>query len=87
MIMATGLELKDVSKKYLLEENEILALEHISFSVKKRESIAIVGPSGCGKTTLIRMIGGLESPSAGKITLDGVEIRGPNQNIMMILSQ
>ena len=82
--MKTNLVLNNVSKKYAVEENEINALDTISFSVKTRESISLVGPSGCGKTTLIRMICGLEQPSAGKILFHGNPITEPNPKIMMV---
>ena len=50
------------------------ALKQINLSVEKEEFIVFVGPSGCGKTTLLRTISGLETPTVGKITLDGQDI-------------
>jgi NitT/TauT family transport system ATP-binding protein len=82
--MVTQLVLKGVSKKYALEGKEVPALEGVSFSVRRRESIALVGPSGCGKTTLIRTIAGLEQPSGGEIYLQGKLVTSPNPKIMMI---
>ncbi|MFN7991426.1 MAG: ABC transporter ATP-binding protein [Candidatus Micrarchaeia archaeon] len=82
--MQIELILKDVSKRYSVEGNEITALDSISFSVKKRESVALVGPSGCGKTTLIRMICGLEQPSSGSVLFHGRPITEPTRKIMMI---
>ena len=79
-----GLVLKDVSKKFIVEGNMIQALEDVSFSVKKRESIALVGPSGCGKTTLIRMVCGLEQPTSGSISFEGREVKEPTSRIMMV---
>ncbi|MEW6528580.1 MAG: ABC transporter ATP-binding protein [Candidatus Micrarchaeota archaeon] len=78
------LKLKGVSKKYIIEDKEITALEGIGFGVTKRESIAIVGPSGCGKTTLIRLIAGLEKASGGEIYFHGKLLQGPDPRIMMI---
>ncbi|MEK6982713.1 MAG: ABC transporter ATP-binding protein [Candidatus Micrarchaeota archaeon] len=75
---------RNVSKKYDVDGNEVIALENISFTVKKRESISIVGPSGCGKTTLIRMICGLEEPNFGNIVFEGKPVKGPNADIMLI---
>jgi len=82
--MVTELVLKEVTKRYRMEDSEITALEGVSFSVRKRESISVVGPSGCGKTTLIRMIAGLEHPTSGRIMFQGKPVEGPNKNIMMI---
>jgi NitT/TauT family transport system ATP-binding protein len=79
-----GLDLKDVCKRYPVEGNVIVALEDVSFSIRKRESVALVGPSGCGKTTLIRMVCGLEQPTSGKIMFEGKEVREPTSRIMMV---
>jgi NitT/TauT family transport system ATP-binding protein len=80
----SGLVVKEVCKKYCVEGNEIVALDSVSFSVRKRESIAIVGPSGCGKTTMIRMICGLEQPTNGSIAFEGREVKEPTSRIMMV---
>ncbi|WP_326541184.1 ABC transporter ATP-binding protein [Pseudorhodoferax sp.] len=53
------------------------ALVDVNLEVQDREFVAIVGPSGCGKTTLMRMVAGLEFPSAGRVTVDGHEITDP----------
>ncbi len=52
----------------------VCALDHVSFEVQPGEWIAIMGPSGSGKTTLINILGGLEQPSSGSVTVDGREI-------------
>jgi NitT/TauT family transport system ATP-binding protein len=57
----------------------IEVVEPLSLSIAKGEFVVFVGPSGCGKTTVMRMVGGLESPSAGGITLQGEEITGPSR--------
>ncbi len=82
--MPTDLVLKSVTKKYSVDGNELVALENVSFSVKKRESVGLVGPSGCGKTTLIRNICGLEAPTSGSVLFLGKPITEPNRKIMMI---
>ncbi len=82
--MVTELVLKNVSKRYYVEGNAVAALDNVSFTVKKRESISIVGPSGCGKTTLIRMICGLEQPSSGVVKFFGKPVVEPNPMIMMV---
>lgn len=68
------LEIKNISKKYQSKEEEILALEDISFDVYRGEFISIIGPSGCGKSTLLSIIAGLESKSGGKIYIENEEI-------------
>ncbi|MDD5336867.1 MAG: ABC transporter ATP-binding protein [Candidatus ainarchaeum sp.] len=78
------LMLKNVSKKYESEGKEIPAVEDINLKLTRRESIALVGPSGCGKTTIIRMIAGLEKPSAGEIFFHGRPLTGPDPKIMMV---
>lgn len=65
------LEAKDVTFSYHSLSGEILALEHISFSVEKGEFLAIVGPSGCGKSTLLSILAGLMPAEAGEILLHG----------------
>ncbi|MFA5077410.1 MAG: ABC transporter ATP-binding protein [Candidatus Micrarchaeia archaeon] len=78
------LRLKDVSKTYVVEGKVIPAIEDISLKITKRESIAVVGPSGCGKTTLLRIIAGLEKPTAGGLFFHGKPIAGPDPRIMMV---
>lgn len=63
------LEIQQVSKLYT--EGQVLALKEISFPIAAREFVAILGPSGCGKTTLLRLIAGLEQPTAGAIYFQG----------------
>ncbi len=65
--MDSVLELKALSKQYPTH----LAVDAVSFSIRRGEFFSLVGPSGCGKTTTLRLIGGFEEPSAGEILLDG----------------
>src|SRR6187455_2058542 len=70
----------DVSKRFTLrvdgEVNHVQALDRVSFTVKDGEIVSLIGPSGCGKTTALRIAMGLETASAGKVTVDGREVRG-----------
>jgi putative ABC transport system ATP-binding protein len=65
------ISLKNVSKTYLLGEEEVKAVSNLSMEVKAGEYVSILGPSGCGKSTLMYMIGLLDIPTSGKITIDG----------------
>ena len=68
------IEFENVSKLYMQGESEIRALDGMSFTVEKGELCVIVGPSGAGKTTLLNILGGMDTASEGKVTLDGREI-------------
>lgn len=68
--------LKNVKKYYGDGEQRIKALDGINLSVKKGEFLSIVGASGSGKTTLLNMIGGLDVPDEGEVTVDGVNLAG-----------
>jgi putative ABC transport system ATP-binding protein len=67
------LQLRDVSKSYGAEP-PVYALREVSFTVKEGELVAIVGPSGSGKTTLLHVIGTLERPSTGVVSITGLEV-------------
>jgi putative ABC transport system ATP-binding protein len=66
--------LQDVRKVYQLGENEVRALDGVSFSVESAEFIAVMGSSGSGKSTLMNILGCLDRPSSGKYTLSGQEV-------------
>lgn len=78
------LETKDLQKIYGKGETEIRALDGVSFSVEKGEFVAIVGTSGSGKSTLLHMIGGLDVPSSGQVTVDGQELSHMNDEELTI---
>ena len=65
------LKFDNVKYFYQTKDDEIFALDNISFNVNEEEFISIVGPSGCGKTTILSLIAGLLKPSSGEIILDG----------------
>jgi putative ABC transport system ATP-binding protein len=68
------LQLEDVSRVYWVGAGEVKALKGVTLSVARGEFIVILGPSGSGKTTLLNLIGGMDSPSSGRIIVDGVDI-------------
>ena len=68
------LEVKNLSKTYGAGETAVQALKDASFSVPKGEFVAVVGESGSGKSTLLKMIGALDTPTSGKVFIDGKDI-------------
>ena len=68
------LELKNVSLTYQTINNEIKAIENLSFNCNDGEFLSIIGPSGCGKTTVLSLIAGLLRASSGKILIDGKSV-------------
>lgn len=65
------IELKGVGKVFRTSEIETVALENVNIEVKKGEFVAVMGPSGCGKSTLLNIIGMLDKPSSGSVTIAG----------------
>ena len=80
----TVLEVKELTKKYGEGESEVIALDHVSFSVERGEFVAIIGASGSGKSTLMNMIGGIDYPTSGSIIIDGNEIQAMSEDELAI---
>mgnify|MGYP002545443760 FL=1 len=78
------LEVKELTKKYGEGESEVIALDHVSFSVERGEFVAIIGASGSGKSTLMNMIGGIDHPTSGSIIIDGHEIQAMSEDEIAI---
>ena len=72
--MVDLLEVKDICKTYGNGETAVQALKHVSFSVPKGEFVAVVGESGSGKSTLLNTLGALDTPTSGKVYIDGKDI-------------
>jgi len=68
------LQLEDVSRSYQMGQVEVKALTGVTLNIVRGEFMVILGPSGSGKTTLLNLIGGIDSPTSGKIIVDGIEI-------------
>jgi putative ABC transport system ATP-binding protein len=69
----------DVSKVYSLDSGDFYALKNNHIHIQKGEFVAIMGPSGSGKSTLLQLLGGLDSPSSGKIVVDDCELNRLNE--------
>ena len=69
------IELKNVSKTYIMGDEEIHALDNVSLSIEKGEFISIIGPSGSGKSTLMNVLGLLDVPDKGEYFLNGLDIK------------
>ena len=68
------LEVNHLCKTYGSGETAVHALKDVSFSVPKGEYVAVVGESGSGKSTLLNLIGGLDTPTSGKVLIDGKDV-------------
>ena len=78
------LKVENLTKIYGKDENKVVALDNVSFSVEKGEFVAIVGASGSGKSTLLHLIGGVDKPSYGKVYIDGKDIYSFNDDKLAI---
>ena len=72
--MAAYVELDQVTKTYQMGEVTIKAADGISFQVEKGEFVVVVGPSGAGKTTVLNILGGMDSATTGKVSVDGTRV-------------
>lgn len=78
------LEVNNLTKIYGNDENKVVALDHVSFTVEKGEFIAIVGSSGSGKSTLLHLIGGVDKPTSGEVIVNGQNVYKKNENELAI---
>lgn len=78
------LRTEQVRKVYGKEENQVVAVDNVSFSVEKGEFVAIVGSSGSGKSTLMHMLGGVDRPTGGKVFIEGEDIYQLNDDKLAI---
>lgn len=75
-MVAADIRLRGVSKRYALGETTIEALRPLDLDIEQGEFIAITGPSGSGKSTLANVVGGLDTPDTGTVTVGGVDLNG-----------
>ena len=78
------LRVENLTKVYGTGENEVRALDSVSFSVRKGEFVAIIGPSGSGKSTLLHILGGVDKPTGGKVCMNGQDVYAQNDEQLAI---
>ncbi len=78
------LRVENLCKTYGKGENQVKALDNVSFSVNKGEFIAIIGPSGSGKSTLLHILGGVDRATSGKVYMDGSDVYAQNDEQLAI---
>ena len=78
------MQIQHLSKVYGQGENQVRAVDDISFTVEKGEFLAIIGPSGSGKPTLLHILGGVDRPTSGKVFVDGQDVYAQNEDQLAI---
>ena len=78
------LRVENLTKIYGKGENEVRALDDVSFSVNKGEFVAVIGPSGSGKSTLLHILGGVDRPTSGRVLMDGKDVYAQNEEQLAI---
>ncbi len=78
------LRVEELCKVYGKGVSQVKALDHVSFTVQKGEFVAVVGQSGSGKSTLMHLIGGVDTPSSGKIFVDGKDVYTKNKEELAV---
>ena len=78
------LRVENLTKIYGKGENEVRALDDVSFSVNKGEFVAVIGPSGSGKSTLLHILGGVDRPTSGRVLMDGKDVYAQNEEQLAV---
>ena len=78
------LNVEHLTKIYGSGNNEVRALDDVSFSVEQGEFLAIIGPSGSGKSTLLHILGGVDRPTSGKVYMNGQDVYAQNEEQLAI---
>jgi putative ABC transport system ATP-binding protein len=74
------IQTENLTKIYGSGETTVIALDHVNLQIKEGEFVAVMGPSGCGKSTLLHLLGGLDRPSQGGVSIDGTAIANMNDD-------
>ena len=85
--MAVNIRFQDVSKVFPTRGAPVAALDGVTFDVHSGEFLVVVGPSGCGKSTLLDLLGGLATPTSGRILVDEVPVHGPGLDRGIVFQQ
>lgn len=78
------LKVENLSKVYGKGDNQVKALNNVSFGVEKGQFVAIIGPSGSGKSTLLHILGGVDVPTSGKVYMDGQDVYAQNEEQLAV---
>lgn len=78
------LRAENICKSYGTGENQVKALDHVSFSIEKGEFVSIIGTSGSGKSTLLHILGGVDRPTSGNVYMDGQDVYKQNDEQLAI---
>ena len=78
------MKIENLCKTYGKGENEVKALDNVSFTIPKGQMLAVIGPSGSGKSTLLHILGGVDRPTSGKVFLDNQDVFAQNNKDLAI---
>jgi NitT/TauT family transport system ATP-binding protein len=81
------ISIASVTKRFESGDSAVIALDDVNLAVQDREIVTVVGASGCGKSTLLNLIAGFETPSAGRVLVDGQPIEGPGPDRGVVFQQ
>jgi NitT/TauT family transport system ATP-binding protein len=76
-----------ISKSFQRRDEELVVLDDVSLTVQEGEFVCLLGPSGCGKSTLLNIVGGFEHPDSGRVTIDGQEVREPDDRRVFVFQE
>ena len=81
------IEMRDLTKSFVKGKRTVVAIDDFDLDVRDGELVCLLGPSGCGKTTVLRIVAGLETPTAGKIMVAGKPVNGPGSDRGMVFQE
>lgn len=81
------IRIQNASKEFDTARGRLRALDPVNLDIDKGEFVSVIGPSGCGKSTLMMLLAGLESPTTGTLSIDGVNVQGPAERLGIVFQQ